>query len=208
MSKLTETIRKKLSGIWGKISTPAKVVTEAVVAAVTPVTVKSLVDAAEAGNADILGQMMTIGGATLLKSTESGTGSVSVPDPLYIVNNASPAAFDLLMSLPEVDTLARKIYLRNAAYHNKPQLVEILLKDPAVADKQELQSLLEKEYTIHGLAESREPLGKLLVKYGADPKAASDVLAEASARRRVDEIAQEEAVLQRLKSFTAGLNNP
>jgi hypothetical protein len=199
MTRLIDNIKKKLSAAWGK-SVPAL----PIVVPEPMSTIETVLTAAEAGDTGELRKLMASSGAALFQSSRRGD-SVSVEAALYIVNNASPAAFDLLMSQPEVDTLAKKIYLRNAAYHNKPELAEILLKDPAIGDKEEVQKLFNSEYVLHNFAEERATLGGLLVKYGANIGAAQERIEKDSEVRKVEETEHAKALQKRLKNLGAAL---
>lgn len=146
-----------------------------------PVTVEDMLEAAEQGDSDRLRDLVKKGGLTLIKAEKTAQG-ISVRASLDVVENATSAAFDLLMSLPELDSDDRKVYLRNAVYHNKPALAEILLKDASVGDKAEVQDLLTGEFIVHRLSPERAQMGKLLVKYGADETEALKVLEIAEQR--------------------------
>lgn len=187
MSKFIDRVKHKLSAEWEKVFPPKP-------------TIEGLLTAAEAADTAKLEKMMAMGGADLLQ-WKVIVGRVYVPYAPYLVEKSSPAAFELLMTQPQVGTLARKIFLRNAVYHNKPELAEILLKDSTVGDRAETQKLLQDEYIIHHLAEERTLMGQLLVKYGADNEAAQKASADFETRRRQEQAKQAEAWNSRLKAF-------
>ena len=131
--------------------------------------VDQVIDAAHVGNRRELKKLLANGGLDLIKRGDKS-------ELLYFVENVTPKALNVLLAQPGITNDDKVVYLRNAVYHNRHAIAEILLKDPAIATQKEKDELLVAEFISHKSDDYRIRMGWLLVEQGADLHAAFEVV--------------------------------